>query len=50
MNRKNKVHSFIAVFDLCKAYDNVSHELLINKLEKIIGKNTDELTLIKHIF
>ena len=41
--------SWVALFDLRKAYDSVSHKILLDKLKKLMGDHEDDFTLIAHL-
>ena len=41
--------SWVALFDLRKAYDSVSHKILLDKLKKLMGNHVDDFTLIAHL-
>ena len=52
--RKNGgLHSWVALFDLRKAYDSVDHGILLRKVEKILKDRpedrSDDMMMIRHL-
>ena len=44
-----KKSCYVAFFDISKAYDSVCHEILLEKLKKVIPDTSDEYYLIEHL-
>lgn len=48
--RKNSnCHSFLALFDLRKAYDSVNHQILLEKIRLVLANHPDEIKLLQHM-